>query len=73
MHSTESALIKVVNDIASEIDSKRVVLLVLLDMSAAFDTVEHTILLQKLDYYGIRGGEFNLIKSFLTNRKQYVG
>ena len=36
----------------------------------AFDTVDHKILLQKLNYYGIRGVSFQLIQSFLTNRKQ---
>ena len=48
-HSTETALIKVQNDIMTEIDSKRVVLLTLLDLSAAFDTVDHNTLIRRLE------------------------
>jgi len=46
--------------------------LVLLDFKKAFDTVCHSILLQKLDHYGIRGISNKLLSSFLFNRKQYV-
>ena len=43
-----------------------------LDLSKAFDTLNHTILLNKLHHYGIRDGSFKLFKSYLQNRKQYV-
>ena len=53
-HSTETALLDVMNNVHSEVDSGRVVLLVLLDLSAAFDTVKHDLLLERLLYcFGI--------------------
>ena len=46
--------------------------LVLLDFKKAFDTVCHSILLQKLEHYGVRGLTNQLLASFLENRKQFV-
>ena len=55
-HSTETALIRVHNDILSAIDNRRTVILLLLDLSAAFDTVDHAILLSRLRVrFGIAG------------------
>ena len=72
-HSTETALIRIQNDILSSIDRKQCVFLVLLDMSAAFDTVDHSVLLQRLaDRYGIREKALQWVESYLSNRKQFV-
>ncbi len=45
---------------------------ILLDLSKAFDTLDLTILLQNLEYYGINGNTHKLMESYITNRKQYV-
>ena len=71
-HSTTLALIEIVDQIRSAIESKNVVCGIFADLSKAFDTVDHEILLKKLNHYGIRGMANNLIKSYLSNRKQYV-
>ena len=47
-HSTETALVKVMNDILLKMNSQRVTMLILLDVSAAFDTVDHRILLETI-------------------------
>jgi len=72
-HSTETALVRIQNDILRDIDAKQCVGLVLLDMSAAFDTVDHTILLRRLsDRFGIKGAVLQWITSYLSDRYQFV-
>ena len=68
-HSTESAVLKVLSDIYAAADEKMVMLLGLLDLSAAFDTVDHQILFDRLRYeYGLDGSVLSWFKSYLTNR-----
>ena len=73
MHSTESALLRVQNDILQAVDSHGGAILVLLDLSAAFDTIDHKKLLDLLDVsFGIRGDTLKWFSSYLINRTQSV-
>ena len=68
-----NALIKVISDIIDAADGQQVTLLGLLDMSAAFDTVDHDILLHRFETsYGVRGRALRWLTSFLTGRTQAV-
>ena len=72
-HSTETALLKVQNDILIAIDNKKCVALLLLDMSAAFDTVDHEILLERMSKrFEIKGKVLKWFRSYLQNRTQTV-
>ncbi|XP_054864080.1 uncharacterized protein LOC129348233 [Amphiprion ocellaris] len=72
-HSTETALLKILNDIRWNLDNKKLTVLVLLDLSAAFDTVDHHILLNRLKHLvGLSGTVFNWFDSYLTDRCFYV-
>ena len=71
-HSTSHALISLTESIKKYLDNKEIVSGVFIDLAKAFDTVNHAILCNKLNYYGFRGKSNELLKSFLANRKQYV-
>ena len=71
-HSTSHALISLIDLIKKYLDNDYFVCGVFIDLQKAFDTVNHEILLVKLDFYGIRGLANSWLKSFLENRKQYV-
>jgi hypothetical protein len=71
-HSTNHALTHLVNKIATEIDQNKISIGVFLDLSKAFDTLNHGILFSKLENYGIRGVALNWIKSYFHNRKQFI-
>ena len=60
------------NELQNLRDNQHTSCLILLDLSKAFDTVNHSILLDKLEKYGIRGNSLKLIENYLSNRKQIV-
>ena len=71
--STEIALPKIHKDILSSMDDGRVTALTLLDPSAAFDTIDHTILLRRLgNWFGVSGKALDWFKSYLTGRSQRI-
>ncbi len=72
-HSTETALIEIMNDIRLNSDFGKISMLVLLDLSAAFDTVDHNILLQRLEnWVGLSGMALKWFRSYLEGRGYYV-
>ena len=72
-HSTETALQSILNDIYRSIDARKLTLLVALDISAAFDALEHDILLKRLEHtFGIKGCALNWIRSYLSGRTLFV-
>ena len=72
-HSTETALLKVKNDLLMSMDKQHVTLLVMLDLSAAFDTVCHSTLISHLESkFGVNGAALEWVCSYLLGRTQRV-
>ena len=71
-HSTGHAINYSVNKIISELQQRNHVIGIFIDLSKAFDTLDHSKLITKLEHYGIRGMSLDLLKSYLTNRQQYT-
>ena len=71
-HSTEFAAIELVDKLLHQLDLGNVPLNIYLDLSKAFDTIDHVILQQKLRFYGFTESSVKLIHSYLDNRKQCV-
>ena len=72
LHSTSHALNYSVSHVENCLKDKKHVLGIFIDLSKAFDTIDHDTLLYKLHNYGIRGNAHKLITSYLTNRQQYT-
>ena len=70
--STSYALIEMIEEITSAMDEKRKTIGVFIDLKKAFDTLNHNILLGKLEHYGLRGVSLKWLNSYLTDRHQYV-
>ena len=71
-HSTNHAIIALTENVGGALDANNFAAGIFIDLQKAFDTVEHSILLQKLNSYGIRGVTNRLLKSYLSNRLQLV-
>ena len=72
LHSTETALCKIHDDLVSSTYHGKASLLVLLDLSAAFDTVDHQLLLSDFSDCGVESSALSLLESYLENREQRV-
>ena len=72
-HNTETALVKVINDLLTESDVGLIPILVLSDLSAAFDTIGHHILLQRMEHQiGLKGSALRWFKSYVSDRYNFV-
>ena len=71
-HSPETAFTAIQLALDANVDSKLISSMISTDLSAAYDTVDHYLLCHKIDHYGIRGEELELLKSYLSDRSQFV-
>ena len=71
LHSVLTCLLKGTSDWYIDIDNGRYTAMIFIDLKKAFDTVDHQILLDKMQFYGITGHAHKWFSSYLDNRKQY--
>ena len=70
-HTTELAAVRFVTDLIKDMDNYKIPTTVLIDLSKAFDTLNHDILLSKLGYYGVSGVGLRLLSNYLSDQVQY--
>jgi hypothetical protein len=68
--STDNAAYELINDILTALNNRRIVGCIFFDLEKAFDCVSHDILLARMEYYGVNGVMYSLIKSYLENRSK---
>ena len=71
-HSTEYAALELIDRVILDMDKSEIPFSIFIDLSKAFDTLDHNILINKLQYYGIKDTALDLFQSYLSNRRQYV-
>ena len=71
-HSTEHAILELIDQVSNAFDNKNFVLWVFIYLSKAFDNVDHNILLEKLSIYRVKGNNLKWFHSYLSYRKQYI-
>ena len=68
-YSTELAVTEIQNTLLQNLDNNKITCTIFLDLAKAFDSVNHSILIKKLERYGIRGVALQLLTSYLLNRQ----
>ena len=71
-HSTNSAIAEILACVTLALNKKLLSLALFIDVSKAFDSLDHQLLFVKLNIYGVRGTDLDLIKSYFSNRFQYT-
>ena len=71
-HSTSHGITHLNEKVIEALEKKHVSAVLFIDLKSAFDTIDHKILIKKLEHYGVQGNILSLLKSYLQNRKQYA-
>ena len=71
-HSIEHFMLELIDQVSNALGNNNLVLEIFIDLSKAFDTADHKIVLEKLSMYGVKGNNIKWFHSYLSNRKQYI-